>query len=89
MNFYHISKQNLDQKVVPQQNTVRLEKTNYASPGNFTPAVLVMLKTFRRSEINLHRTPDDISDLKATFLFAMELSAAGPYQMISGVWVAN
>ena len=36
----------MEQKVVPQQNTVRLEQTNYASPGNFTPA---LLETFRRS----------------------------------------
>ena len=31
------------QKVNPQQNTVCLEQQIYASPGNFTPALLVML----------------------------------------------
>ena len=49
-NFYHKTTQNFDQKVVPQKNTVRLEQTNYANPGNFTPALLVILKTFRRSD---------------------------------------
>ena len=48
MNFTKKS-QNLDQKVNPQQNTVCLEQTNYASPKKFTPALLVMLETLRRS----------------------------------------
>ena len=41
--------QSLDQKVNQQQNTVCLEQQIYASPGNFTPMLLVMLETFRRS----------------------------------------
>ena len=40
---------NLDQKVNRQQNTVCLEQQIYASPENFTPTLLVMLETFRRS----------------------------------------
>ena len=43
---------NLDQKVDQRQNTVCLEQQIYASPENFTPTLLVMLETFRRSAIN-------------------------------------
>ena len=42
--------QNVDQQVNQQQNTVYLEQQIYASPKNFTPTLLVMLETFRRSE---------------------------------------
>ena len=41
--------QNLDQQINSQQNTEGLEQQFYASPENFTPALLVMLETFRRS----------------------------------------
>ena len=41
--------QNLDQPINSQQNTECLEQQFYASPENFTPALLVMLETFRRS----------------------------------------
>ena len=37
------------QKVNPRQNTVCIEQQIYASPENFTPVLLPMLKTFRRS----------------------------------------
>ena len=40
---------NMDQKVNQRQNTVGLEQQIYASPDNFTPTLLVMLETFRRS----------------------------------------
>ena len=40
-------------KINQRQNTVCLEQHIYASPGNFTPLLLVMLETFRRS--GLHR----------------------------------
>ena len=56
LNFYHKNKLNLDQKVNPQQNTVCLEQKQYASPDNFTPALLVMLDTFRRSVSTLNTT---------------------------------
>ena len=39
----------MDQKVNQQQNTVCLEQQIYAGPENFTPTLLVMLETFRRS----------------------------------------
>ena len=42
--------QNLDQQINLQQNTECLEQQFYASPENFTPALLVMLETFRRSD---------------------------------------
>ena len=41
--------QNLDQKFNQRQNTVCLEQQIYASLENFTPTLLVMLETFRRS----------------------------------------
>ena len=50
MNFYQKNLQNLDQKVNQLQNTVCLQQQIYASPENFTPTLLVMLETFRRSE---------------------------------------
>ena len=40
---------NLDQKVNQQQNTLYLEQEIYASHKDFTPALLPMLETFRRS----------------------------------------
>ena len=43
--------QNLNQKVNQQQNTVILEQQIYTSPQNFTPTLLVMLETFRRSAL--------------------------------------
>ena len=43
--------QTLDQKVNQRQNTVCLEQQIYASPENFTPTLLVVLETFRRSAI--------------------------------------
>ena len=39
----------LDKKVNQRPNTVCLEQQIYASPENFTPTLLVMLDTFRRS----------------------------------------
>ena len=48
--FINFQQKKLDQKVNEQQNTVCLEQQIYASPENFTPAMLVMLETFRRSE---------------------------------------
>ena len=39
----------LDQKVNQRQNTVCLKQQIYASPEHFTPKLLVMLETFRRS----------------------------------------
>ena len=45
--------QNLDQKINQQQNTACSEHQIYASPENFTPTMLVMLETFRRSD-HLH-----------------------------------
>ena len=39
----------LDQKVNQRKNTDSLEQQIYASSENFTPTMLVMLKTFRRS----------------------------------------
>ena len=39
----------MDQKVNQRQNTVVLEQQIYASPENFTPTLLVLLETFRRS----------------------------------------
>ena len=36
-------------KIHHRQNTECLEQQIYASPENFTPRLLVMLKTFRRS----------------------------------------
>ena len=42
---------NLDQKVNYRQNTVCLEQQIYASPENFTPTLLVVLETFRRSAL--------------------------------------
>ena len=47
--FYQKYTLNLDQKVNQQKNTVCLEHQIYASPENFTPALLVILETFRRS----------------------------------------
>ena len=47
--FYQKSTLNFDQKVNPRQNTVCLEQQIDASPENFTPALLPILKTFRRS----------------------------------------
>ena len=41
--------QNLDQQINSQQNNECLEQQFYANPENFTPALLVMLETFRRS----------------------------------------
>ena len=41
--------QHLDQQINSQENTKCLEQQFYASPENFTPALLVMLETFRRS----------------------------------------
>ena len=41
---------NLHQKVNQRQNTVCLEQQIYASPKNFTPTLLVMLETFKRSD---------------------------------------
>ena len=49
LNFYPKNTQNLDQKVNQQQNTVCLNQQIYASPHDFTPTLLVMLETFRRS----------------------------------------
>ena len=43
------NRQNLDQKVNQQQNTVCLEQQIYASSENFTPTQLGMLESFRRS----------------------------------------
>ena len=43
------STQNLDHQVKQQQKTVCLEQQIYASPENFTPTLLVMLETCRRS----------------------------------------
>ena len=51
-NFYQKNMQNLDQKVNQRQNTVCLEQQIYASSENFTPTLLVMLETFRRSGLN-------------------------------------
>ena len=48
---FHKNTQNLDQKVNPWQNTIVFVQKNYASPENFTPALLVMLETFRRSGV--------------------------------------
>ena len=42
---------NFDQKVNSRQNTACLEQKKCASPENFTPALMVMLETFRRSEL--------------------------------------
>ena len=39
--------QNVYLKVNPQQNTVCLEQQIYANTKNYTPALLVMLETFR------------------------------------------
>ena len=39
----------MDQKVNQLQNTVCLEQQMYASSENFTPTLLVILETFRRS----------------------------------------
>ena len=41
--------QNFNQKVNQRQSTICLEQQIYASPENFTPTLLVMLETFRRS----------------------------------------
>mgnify|MGYP006908683105 CR=1 FL=1 len=41
------------QKVNQRQNTVFLEQQIYTSPENFTPTLLVMLETFRRSGAGL------------------------------------
>ena len=46
---YKKNTQNLDQKFNQRQNTVCLEQQIYASQENFTPTLLVMLETFRRS----------------------------------------
>ena len=47
---------NLDQKIYQRQNTVCLEQQIYTSPENFTPTLLVMLETFRRSAPELTST---------------------------------
>ena len=49
MKFLPKNMQNLDQKVNQRQNTVCLEQQIYASLKNFTPTLLLMLETFRRS----------------------------------------
>ena len=53
MNFYQKNLQKLDQKVNKLQNTVCLQQQIYASPENFTPTLLVMLVTFRRSALSV------------------------------------
>ena len=47
--LFHENTQNLDQKVNQPENTVCLEQQIYASTENFTPTLLVVLETFRRS----------------------------------------
>ena len=44
--------QSLDQQINSQKNTECLEQQFYASPENFTPELLVMLETLRRSVQN-------------------------------------
>ena len=51
--FYQKNTQNSDQKVNQRQNTVCLEQQIYASPENFTPTLLEVLETFRRSGVGL------------------------------------
>ena len=51
--FYQKNMHNLDKKVNPQQSTVCLEQQICASQENFTPSMLVMLETFRRS-VSIH-----------------------------------
>ena len=43
--------QNLDQQINSHQNTKCLEQQFYACQENFTPALLVMRETFRRSGV--------------------------------------
>ena len=38
-------------KSIHDKNTACLEQKKCASPENFTPALMVMLETFRRSEL--------------------------------------
>ena len=49
--MYQKNPRNLDQKVNQRQNIVCLEHQIYASPDNFTPALLPMLETFRGSAV--------------------------------------
>ena len=56
--------QNLDQKVNVLKNTVCSEQRIYTSQKNFTPTLLVMLETFRRSAVKLK----DISNNTITSL---------------------
>ena len=39
----------MDKKNQATKNTLCLEQTNYVSPDNFTPALLLILETFKRS----------------------------------------
>ena len=41
--------QTFNQEVNQRQNTTHLEQQIYSSPENFTPTLLVMLETFKRS----------------------------------------
>ena len=43
--------QKIDQKANQRQNSICLEQQIYASPENFTPTLLVVLETFRRSDL--------------------------------------
>ena len=49
--FYPENTQNLDQKVNQRQDPVCLKQEIYASPDNLTSMLLVILETFRRSDI--------------------------------------
>jgi hypothetical protein len=56
--------QNLDQKDNQRQHTVCLEQQIIASPKNFTPTLLVMLETFRRSAYEVALWIADLPPLK-------------------------
>ena len=43
------------QKQNVQQNTICLEQQYYASQESFTPPLVVMVETFRRSECGVHQ----------------------------------
>ena len=47
--FYKQNNKKMDQQVNPRQDTICLDQQIYSSPENFTPALLLMLETFRRS----------------------------------------